>query len=163
MHFNTSEIIIYNVGIGVACDVNVNIHIPMDFLHILNKELKNKNIHLSISHGCFNIEQTFPDGSKACHSVSMSWAAKIQFLVPGVEHGERLRLPGFLYELLKLLAENRIPENGEVFHEIVNAVHLDISVNFSDFGGRNLTFSKLYSVFDADYCIDNQQLALRFI
>lgn len=158
-----STLTIYNVGLGTARDVDVSIQMPTDFLMPFNKAMEKKCIHLKIQHGNLHIEKMCFDGSESCHSISIPCAAHIQFLAPGTAHGEYLRLPGFLPELLALLANNRIPENREEFWAILRSIHLDVFAEYSDIGGKHYTFNKRYSVFDADYQVDDQRLALRFI
>lgn len=145
---------LFNVGLGTARDVNVTVSMPFDFLGALNSALESEHALVSVQDDQLHIERTLPDGGTACHSIPTSCRAHIQFLVPGMEHGMRLRLPGYLPELVSMLAEKRLPENREMFRAILDRLHLDIAVDFSDIGGQRGAFRQRYAIFHANYVLN---------
>lgn len=153
---------LFNVGLDTARDVDVTVSMPFDFLDALNNMLEKEHVRIRVQDGRFHIESALEDGGTACHSISTSCHAHVRFLVPGMEHGARLRLPGYLPELANLLAEKRLPESRERFRAILDGLHLDIAVDFSDIGGQRRGFRQRYAIFDADYTLDQKRLRLRF-
>lgn len=159
-----SNLKIYNIGLGVAKNINLSIDMPLErFLPTLNSELLLYRTNIAIENNYLKFLKRQDDNSTIIDSFSIPCTMHCNFLFPGKENSVNINLPDYFHILFDIINDMAFNNNNNVCKSILKNISFTISMTFSDVGNKLYKENHICNVFDVTYDHAEKKYNMRFI